>query len=61
MKTLNLYLNKFCTKVRNYGFNLVTIVKISTKWDYGYAINLSYFIPVQIMIIFKFLRKTVIV
>ena len=37
-----LHQNKFCTKIRNYDFNLVTIIKISTKWDYGYAINSRY-------------------
>ena len=42
MKTLTLHQNKFCTKIRNYDFSLVTIKKISTKWDYGYAINSSY-------------------
>ena len=30
-ETLILCQNKFCTKIRNYDFNLVTIVKISTK------------------------------
>jgi hypothetical protein len=31
MKTLILPQNEFSTKIRNYDFNLVTIVKISTK------------------------------
>ena len=48
MKTLNLYQNKFCTNVRNYDFNLVSIKKISTKWDYGYTVNARYFFPVQV-------------
>jgi hypothetical protein len=30
-ETLILYQNKFCAKIRNYDFNLVTIIKISTK------------------------------
>jgi hypothetical protein len=30
MKTLILYQNKFCTKVRKYVLNLVTIKKLST-------------------------------
>jgi hypothetical protein len=50
--------NKFCTKIINYDFNLITIIKISIKWDYGYAINSNYFFSVPIMIIFKFPRKT---
>ena len=58
MKTSNLYQNKFCIKIRNYDYNLVTIIKISTKWDYGYAINSSYFLPVPIMTISTFPRKT---
>ena len=58
MKTLNLNQNKFCTKIRNYDFSLVTIKKISTKWDYGYAINFSYFSLFQLMTISIFLRKT---
>ena len=37
-----LHQNKFCTKIRNYDFNLLTIKKISTKWDYGYAVNSNY-------------------
>ena len=49
---LILHQNKFCTKIRNYDFNLVVIIKISTKWDYGYTIN-----PVPTMTIFKFPRK----
>jgi hypothetical protein len=39
---LILHQNKFCNKIRNYDFNLITVTKISTKWDYGYAINSSY-------------------
>ena len=34
--------NKFCIKIRNYDFSLVTTKKTSTKWDYGYVINSSY-------------------
>jgi hypothetical protein len=30
--------NKFCTNVRDYNFNFVSIIKISTRWDYGYTI-----------------------
>ena len=58
MITLILYQNKFCTKIRNYDFNLVTIVKISTKCDYGYTINSSFFLPVPIMTISTFPKKT---
>jgi hypothetical protein len=57
MKTLILHQNKFCTKIRNYDFNLVTIINISTKWDYGYTINSRYFLPVPIVTISKFPRK----
>jgi hypothetical protein len=58
MKTLIVYQNEFCIKMRNYVFNLETIVKISTKWGYGYTIksNQVYFPPVPIMAISKFPR-----
>jgi hypothetical protein len=58
MKTLILYQNKFYPKIRNYDLNLVTIKKISTKCDYGYTINSSYFLPASIITISKFPRKT---
>ena len=58
MKTLILHQNKFYTKTKNYDYNLVAIKKISSKWDYGYTINSSYFLPVPIMTISKFPRKT---
>jgi hypothetical protein len=59
MKSLILYQNKFCTKIRNYDLCLETIIKNSTKWDYGYTINSSYFLPVPIMTISKFPRKPI--
>lgn len=31
MKTLNLYQDKFCTNIRNYNLNFVSIIKISTN------------------------------
>ena len=58
MLTLILYRHKFYTKIRNYDFNLVSIVKISSKCNYYYTINCSYFFTVLIMTISTFPRKT---